>query len=134
MDISAHADHMLLKMTDREYATNNSRLQTEEARDEIKPLDLPTPPICHWIERVHKDENMVVEGSNGKYLNIRVKMEHNKEKLHFQCYNRNKHFYTFFFALFNDVEKLNQKLTYFAIKKPIKEIEEMGVDNHNPLI
>ena len=44
-------------------------------------------------------------------------------------YNKNKYCYTFFFALRNDKTQ-----TFFAISKTVEEVEEMGDNNHQPLI
>mgnify|MGYP006893250764 CR=1 FL=1 len=85
---------------------------------------------CHSIERQQRDMFMIVEGKLGKYLNIRIKQDHNLETLHFQVYMRNKHYYTFFFTMVNEKEKLDIKHTNFAVRYSIKEIEEMGIDNH----
>lgn len=82
-------------------------------------------PVCD------ESRYFIVEGKNGKYMNIRIKQDHNKESISFQNYTRNSQFYCFCFTL-NSAECM--KKTYFFIKKTIKEVEDLGNDNHQSLI
>ena len=52
-----------------------------------------------------------------------------KGKIHFQCYFKNKFFYTFVFTLIDDSQKLSRKHNYFFVKKSTKEVENMAQDN-----
>lgn len=72
---------------------------------------------------------ILVEGKNGTYHNIKIKQDHMKGKIHFQCYFKNKFFYTFVFTLIDDSQKLSRKHNYFFIKKSMKEVENMAQDN-----
>ena len=49
-------------------------------------------------------------------------------------YTRNKTWYTFFFTLSNEKDKSNIKQHFFAIRKTIKEVEELGLDNNDAII
>jgi len=44
-------------------------------------------------------------------------------------YHKTKQYYVFFFAL-----KKDNKHTYFAVKKNIEDVMDLGADNSNPLI
>lgn len=71
-----------------------------------------------------------MEGKNGKYFNIRIKMDHNNESITFQMYTRNNTHYCFCFT----INVTEMKKTYFFVKKTIREVEELGNDNHQSLI
>lgn len=77
---------------------------------------------------------MVVEGKAGKYMNIRIKLDYNTEDVKCIVYFKSKNNYVFMFTLVNDKEKFDRKHNYFLMKKSIKEVEEMGQDNHQSLI
>jgi hypothetical protein len=49
-------------------------------------------------------------------------------------YNKNEFCYTFFFSLTNDIDKFDNKHTYFAVKKSIEDVNEIGQDNHIPIV
>lgn len=72
---------------------------------------------------------VLVEAKNGTYHNIKIKQDHMKGKVHFQCYFKNKFFYTFVFSLIDDTQKLSRKHNYFFVKKTMKEVEAMAQDN-----
>lgn len=44
-------------------------------------------------------------------------------------YNKNRNYYTFFFALRSEKTQI-----FFAVNKKVDEVEEMGDNNHLPLI
>lgn len=69
---------------------------------------------------------MVVEAQDGYYLNLRIKDDNDIENIRVEMYNKNDYFYTFFFSLTNDADKFDHKHTYFAVKKSIDEVNEMG--------
>ena len=77
---------------------------------------------------------MVVEGKDGKYINVRIKLDYNTEDVKCIVYFRSKSNYIFVFTLVNEKEKFDRKHTYFFVKKTVKEVEEMGLDNHQCLI
>jgi hypothetical protein len=77
---------------------------------------------------------MLVEGKQGRYINIRVKLDYNTEDVKCLVYFKTKNYYIFVFTLVNEKEKFNRKNNYFFLKKTVKEIEEMGQDNHQSLI
>jgi uncharacterized membrane protein len=77
---------------------------------------------------------MIVEGKQGKYMNIRFKLDYNNEDVKCIVYLKTKNYYVFVFTLVNEKEKFARKHNYFMMKKTIKEVEEMAQDNHQSLI
>ena len=77
---------------------------------------------------------MLVEAKGGSYHNIRIKQEHNLEHVKLQAYYRTKYYYLFFFTLANEKDKLERKHSYFAVRKTLQEVEDMGYDNHQSII
>ena len=90
--------------------------------------------MTHRIEKNDKDMFMVVEIKQGKYMNIRVKLDYNTEEVKCIAYFKSKNNYIFLFTLVNEKEKFDRKHNYFFMKKTLKEVEEMGQDNHQSLI
>lgn len=90
--------------------------------------------LTHRIEKNDKDTFMVVEGKGGKYMNIRIKLDYNTEDVKVIAYFKSKNYYIFLFTLINEGQKFDRKFNYFFLKKSIKEVEEMGLDNHQSLI
>jgi len=88
----------------------------------------------YHLEKHNSEMFMIIERKDGSYHNIRVKQDHLMEPVHFQMYTKNKFYYTFFFTMVNDRERLNIKHHFFAIRKTVKEIEEMSFDNNLSLI
>ena len=100
----------------------------------VDKLDEVSGFLTHRIEKNDKDTFMVVESKDGKYINIRIKLDYNNEDVKLIMYYRTKTHYVFCFTLVNDTEKFDRKHNYFFMKKLIKEVEEMGLDNHQSLI
>jgi hypothetical protein len=99
----------------------------EDSHDNVIPTQRQ---LTHRIEKNYKDMFMVVEGKAGRYMNIRIKLDYNTEAVKGIVYFRSKNHYVFFFTLVNEKEKFARKHNYFMMKKSIKEVEEMGQDNH----
>lgn len=85
--------------------------------------------FTHKISKNDKDCNMIVERPDGNYANIRIKSDRSRQDIVIQSYNRNSYYYTFFFTV-----KVEKSKVYFAIRKTISEIVEMGDNNHLSLI
>jgi hypothetical protein len=77
---------------------------------------------------------MIIEATDGYFMNLRIKQEWEIENIRVEMYNKNEHFYTFFFSLINDIDKFDNKHNYFAVQKTIEEVNEMGQDNHIPVV
>lgn len=90
--------------------------------------------LTHRIEKNDKETFMVVEGKGGKYMNVRIKLDYHTEDIKCIVYFKSKNNYIFLFTLINESEKFDRKHNYFFMKKSIKEVEEMGLDNHQSLI
>ena len=90
--------------------------------------------LTHRVEKNDKDMFMIVEIKQGKYFNIRVKLDYNTEEVKCIAYFKSKNNYIFLFTLVNEKEKFDRKHSYFFMKKTLKEVEEMGQDNHQSLI
>ena len=86
--------------------------------------------LTHRVERNDRDTFMVVEGKQGKYMNIRIKLDYHSEEIKCIVYFKSKNNYIFLFTLVNEKEKFDRKHSYFFMKKTIKEVEEVGQDNH----
>lgn len=56
------------------------------------------------------------------------------ERIKPMMYQKTRHYYVFFFALKNDKDKAERKHTYFAVRKTVDEVMDLGYDNSNPLI
>ena len=82
----------------------------------------------------HIDRFLTVEGKDGKYLNVRYKLDNCREDLRVIMYHRSKAHYLFCFALINEKEKFDRKHHYFFVNKTIKDVEQMGEDNHTSLV
>lgn len=93
-----------------------------------------TVHVTHALPKSEIKHFMIVEGKNGSYHNIRIKDDHVMEQVDLQMYYRTKMWYVFIFCLVNENEKFNRKQTYFILRKSLKEIEDMGGDNHAALI
>ena len=105
------------------------------SRTHVKSLvedqsDPVSQQLTHRIEKNDKDTFMVVEGKQGKYLNIRIKLDYNSEDVKCIVYFKTSKSYVFVFTLVNEKEKFDRKHNYFFMKKSIKEVEEMASDNH----
>jgi hypothetical protein len=118
----------------RDVVSSHTHIKTNAREPVREDQDPEFEHMTYCLERQNSDMFMLVESKGGAYLNIRVKQDHNLEQIHFQMYTKNKTYYTFFFTLINEREKLDRKHTYFAVRKTIKEVEEMGIDNHESLI
>lgn len=90
--------------------------------------------FTHRIDNEDKENFIVVEAANGYYLNLRVKLDHNMENIRMEMYSKNQYDYTFFFSLTNDSDKFDFKHTYFTVRKSAEEVQELGQDNHMPII
>lgn len=100
----------------------------------VKELKNEQNHVTFAMDLISKEQNFIVEGKNGMYLNIRLKQDHNLEDVRLQYYQKTKTHYIFFLQLVNEKEKLNRKHNWFALRKTIAEIEEMGVDNNQALV
>ena len=49
-------------------------------------------------------------------------------------YYRSKNYYLFLFTLVNESDKSERKHAYFFIRKTIKQVEDLGLDNSLSLI
>lgn len=49
-------------------------------------------------------------------------------------YYRSKNYYLFLFTLVNESDKFERKHAYFFIRKTIKQVEDLGLDNSLSLI
>lgn len=49
-------------------------------------------------------------------------------------YYRSKNYFLFLFTLVNESDKFDRKHTYFFIRKTIKQVEDLGLDNSLSLI
>jgi hypothetical protein len=100
----------------------------EEAKD-------PYLNYTHRISAEEKEEFMVLESMDGAYHSIRIKDKdlHDLD-IRFEMYNRSHNWYTFFFSMVNDKDIRNKRHTYFAVRKSIKDIHEMAMNNHIALI
>lgn len=67
-------------------------------------------------------------------MSVRVKLDHCTEKLRLQMYSKNKLWYTFFFTITNDKDKSSPKQHFFAIRRTVKEVEELGQNNNDSII
>jgi hypothetical protein len=72
-----------------------------------------------WVEKSH----------GGAYMSIRTKQDTMNAQLFIQLYTKNKKYYTFFFKYVDD-----DKTAFFAVRKTISEVDNMGVDNNIALI
>lgn len=63
-----------------------------------------------------------------------MKLDSCTEKLRLQMYCRNASFYTFFFSLTNDRDKTDVKQHFFAIRRTISDVEELGVNNNDAIL
>ena len=86
------------------------------------------------INYMNKDTFVVIESAKASYLSLRVKQDHCTEDLRLQMYTRNKLWYTFFFTITNKKDKKNVKQHFFAIRRTIKDVEELGKNNHDSII
>jgi len=57
-----------------------------------------------------------------------------KDIIELQMYYRTKNYYLFLFTLVNDSEKFDRKHNWFFIRKTIKQVEQLGLDNSMALI
>lgn len=77
---------------------------------------------------------MIVETQDGQYKNIRIKQNHNDEKIRVEMYNIGTFGYTFIFSLVGD-KRGDKKHNYFIIQKTFDEINNiLGADNNHSLI
>lgn len=104
------------------------RTEFDEFKNEITEYD--SKQLTYRVPASDEQRFAIVEGKNGKYLNIRIKKDHTKESYTFQMYSRTNSFYCFCLT-FNSADL---RKTYFFIKKTIKEVEDLGLDNHQSLI
>ena len=100
----------------------------------VKELKNENAHVTYAIDILSKAENFIVESKNGMYINLRLKQEHYLEDIRLQYYQKTKTHYLFFLQLVNETIKHSRKHTWFAIRKTISEIEEMGIDNNIALV
>lgn len=86
------------------------------------------------VKLLHKDTFVIIENTKGTYMSVRAKLETCTEKLRLQMYCRNKQWYTFFFTLTNEKDKQNVKQHFFAIRRTIREVEELGQNNNDAIV
>ena len=103
-------------------AMNHIKTSIEELKQEGKK-------ITHQINKNQKDLFIVVEKQGAEYINLKVKNEHLLEKVKPLMYHKTRQYYVFFFAL-----KKEDKHTYFAVRKSVDEVMDLGNDNSNPII
>lgn len=101
--------------------------QNPNCREQYKDLSF-------HVKDLQKDTFVIVENSKGLYMSLRIKLEHCTEKLRLQMYTKNKHSYSFFFTLTNEKDKQNVNQHFFAIKKTVKDVEELGLNNNDAII
>lgn len=100
----------------------------------VKELKNENAHVTYAMDLVSKEQNFIVESKNGLYINCRLKQDHNLEDIRLQYYQKTKTHYLFFLQLVNESVKIDRKHTWFAIRKTIAEIEEMGMDNNKALV
>ena len=96
--------------------------------------DAMSGQLTHRIDKKYKELFTIVEGKEGKYMNIRIKLDYHTEDLKLIMYYKTKSHYLFVFSIVNDKEKFEIKHNYFFMRKTIKEVEELSQDNHQSLI
>lgn len=114
----------------KNVVSSPSNIQTIAPFQQDLPMKTAADQFLNYqLAKADKQRYIIVEDKNGTYHNLKIKQDHMKGKIHFQCYFKNKFFYTFVFTLIDDQQKLSRKHNYFFVKKSNKEVENMAQDN-----
>jgi hypothetical protein len=84
------------------------------------------------VRQNYTDTTVLVE-DNGRYMSVRYKLDICKEDLRLQTYSRSKNWFTFFFTL-TSIKHNHPRQHFFAVRRSVKDVIDLGENNKEPII